>query len=471
MSTSNLLFLPDVDPHAFFEKEASVAKMPDDDQKWPSHILSELYKQLPFLSKYDVDIAMQRVEPEAGFAFGHATILSKNDPRAATESKNTENIIRIPLIVADRLLQPFHTFEIGGQIHPVTAERIDAAMMNPALFDGPANQPKTQKSMVDQLYPPYQQRQGFGRVIGGAAAAGIKTGSAPADMSAGQLSTLSNLKRTEKQDAYMRGLSSKERAEQEVRRGVVPTLAGAAIGATKGAIRGKGGWKNRLVAAQGGALAGATTGAGIAGINSAVQAKQRNTREGQRAELGLNEMGVKAASTKGRLLAAGAVAAGVGAGHTVGKKKGKKEGLRTGYVIGGRRGYLTGVKHGKESQKSAELEKEAMVPLNFDAGRRIPSNMVMQGVKIPLAPGIVPMDLFFFPVPGTKFVVGVHKTLAKKLGKIKNQQKLRQALAGPMRSEIRAARSNRRSPGLFLLLSKEKKGYRYHKPKAVAGLA
>jgi hypothetical protein len=168
------LFLKPVDPHSFFEKMASIAKMPDDDTKWPAHVLSNLHQQLPFLSQYEIDLNMQRVEPEAGFAFGHALLMARNDPAAATASKNPQNMVRIPIIVADRLLQPFHTFELGGNVYPLTAERIESALLNPAMFQGPADQPERQKSLIDQMYPPYQQRQGFGRVVGdGASSAGI----------------------------------------------------------------------------------------------------------------------------------------------------------------------------------------------------------------------------------------------------------------------------------------------------------
>ena len=456
------LFLPRVDPHQFFEKGASISKMPDDDQKWPSHILSEMYRHLPYISRYDVDISMQRVEPEAGFAFGHALVINKNDPNAATESKNAENHIRIPIIVADRQLQPFHTFEVGKEIYPLTSERVEAAMLNPAIFDGPAKKPRRMKSMIDQLYPPYEQRQGFGRVISGGAA---KTAALrPSEMTPEQLETYAKLKRHRKMDTHMEGLSAKERTSQAVSSGIVPTSVGATLGAAKGAVSAKGGgWRNRLLSAQGGAITGAITGAGIHGVNTSVQSHRRAKRQKQR-----KEMGLKQASWGKKLIAGGAASAvAAGAGHSVGEKKGKKtgrkEGLRTGYVIGGRRGYLTGLKHGRH-------EKAATVALSFDPGRRVPSNMVLRDAKAPLAPGIVASDIHFFPVPGTKYVIGVHKTLAKKLSKLRDQKEIRQALVGPMRSEIRAARANRKSPGLFLLFSQKKRGYEYHKPSATPGL-
>lgn len=164
-SLSASLFQKGVNPHSFFEKSASIAKMPDDELKWPAHILSNLHQQLPFLSNYEVDLDLQRVEPEAGFAFGHALLMARNDPMAAAGSKNPQNMVRIPIIITDRLLQPFHTFELSGNNYPLTADRVSEALLNPALFDGPATPRRGEKSLIDQMQPPYQQRQGFGRTV------------------------------------------------------------------------------------------------------------------------------------------------------------------------------------------------------------------------------------------------------------------------------------------------------------------
>ena len=68
--THEPLFIASVDPSDLFEKDASISKMPDDEKKWPAHLLSQLHKQLPFLSDFDVDITLDRLEPEAGFALG-----------------------------------------------------------------------------------------------------------------------------------------------------------------------------------------------------------------------------------------------------------------------------------------------------------------------------------------------------------------------------------------------------------------
>lgn len=403
------LFLPAIDPNSFFEKEASISKMPDDEKNWPAHILSMLHEQLPFLSNFSVNIMIQRMEPEAGFAFGYAIVLGKSDPRVSTESKNVESAVRIPIIVADRQLQPFHTFEINNQVMPLTPDRVEAAMMNPVMFDGPATRPATQKSLVDQLYPPYQQRQGFGMTNTGTNMGGIsKVSAAPQDMTPWQLRQLATLKATEKSDAASRSMTAGERTEQAVRAGVIPTIAGATIGAGRKALshKGGGGWKARLGAATMGAGEGALTGAGISAANTAYQEAARKRRDAQRAKMA-----------------------------------------------------------------SSDHVKEALARLDFSPNRRIPSSMVMGKSKVKTMPGVTPMSIHFFPIMGTKFVVGVDAKLAKRLGGMKDQNEIRRALMSPMKAEIRAARAKRPSPGMFMLFVKGKGGYTYQTPSPIPGMA
>jgi hypothetical protein len=53
-------------------------------------------------------------------------------------------------------------------------------MFNPDTFDGVADKVPVSPSLIDQLYPPYQQRQGFGRVGGDSDLPAMgKSGSAP----------------------------------------------------------------------------------------------------------------------------------------------------------------------------------------------------------------------------------------------------------------------------------------------------
>jgi hypothetical protein len=179
--TSQPLFIRHKSAAELLEKQAAaVARMPDDDKRWPAQVLSEMHKQLPFLSRFDVDIEMTRIEPEAGYAIGYAMLRNKTGKqRAAEELGKPTNKIRVPVIVADRLLQPFHVFEVGGKTYPLTQERLESAMMNPSMFDGISDPPGTQ-SLLDQIYPPFQHRQGYGMMSGDRATTGVsKISSAP----------------------------------------------------------------------------------------------------------------------------------------------------------------------------------------------------------------------------------------------------------------------------------------------------
>lgn len=179
--TSQPLFIQHKSAAELLSKEAAaIARMPDDDKRWPAQVLSEIHKQLPFVSKYDVDIEMTRVEPEAGYALGYAILRNKTGRQRAEEQLGKPtNKLRVPVIVADRMLQPFHVFEIGGKVYPLTQERVESAMMNPAMFDGAADPPGT-RSLLDQIYPPFQHRQGYGMMSGDRATQGVsKLSSAP----------------------------------------------------------------------------------------------------------------------------------------------------------------------------------------------------------------------------------------------------------------------------------------------------
>ena len=179
--TSQPLFIRHKSAAELLEKQAAaVARMPDDDKRWPAQVLSEMHKQLPFLSRFDVDIEMTRIEPEAGYAIGYAMLRNKTGKqRAAEELGKPTNKIRVPVIVADRLLQPFHVFEVGGKTYPLTQDRVESAMMNPSMFDGISDPPGTQ-SLLDQIYPPFQHRQGYGMMSGDRATTGVsKISSAP----------------------------------------------------------------------------------------------------------------------------------------------------------------------------------------------------------------------------------------------------------------------------------------------------
>jgi len=164
----------------FSSKEAAaLSRVPDDEKKWPAHVFSELCKEFPFMTQYDLEVVLDRLDPEAGAALGYVQVLNKTMSRPQDAATQAGNVLRVPIIIQDRRLQKFYIFEAGGQTYPLTEDRIQQAMLNPLVFDTDASRVPPSPGLLDQLYPPYQQRNGFGRVTEPAALGLSKLSSAP----------------------------------------------------------------------------------------------------------------------------------------------------------------------------------------------------------------------------------------------------------------------------------------------------
>ena len=166
-ATHESLFLPTVDPSSLITEKvaAAIAKLPDDSRKWAAFIHSELMRHVPYLAEHDVEIVLTQAEEEAGVAFGYAQVHNRTSARPQDDADRPGNVIRIPIIAQDRRLQKFMVFEVGGRVLPLSEQRIEQAMLNPSPFDTDVRRIPPTASLVNDLYPPYQQRQGFGRVI------------------------------------------------------------------------------------------------------------------------------------------------------------------------------------------------------------------------------------------------------------------------------------------------------------------
>lgn len=292
-ATSESLFIKEVDPNELFQKEASIARMPDDDRKWPETVLSELHKQLPFLSGMDIALNFTRIQPQAGYGFGYALIRGQINA-ANLQPKDENQMVKIPIVVADRHLEPFHIFNFEGRTFPLTQTRFEEALENPRVFAGATQTPKTEKSLIDQLYPPYQQRQGFGLTGAGAginsAGSGVakmasaeKVAKAISEMTPEEIKRLSDLKRNEGLDEAKAGLSKRDKRYALRDRLVSAAVAGTTLAGLKGVATKAGRKTFSTTEGAAGALAkGAITGLGVNTAVTGTQAYRRNKRDKDR---------------------------------------------------------------------------------------------------------------------------------------------------------------------------------------------
>jgi hypothetical protein len=159
------------------EKTAAEVALPEDPNGWPNEILQELYKQIPYISDFDPNIVMDRVDAERGYGFGHVEVMNKTEIQrgASPEGLQAAGVrqVRIPVIIQNRKLQPFDVLITeDSKMFPLTESRIRSAIFRPQAFDITGRTPGDM-SMIGQLYPPYRQNYGFG---GGGASMSVGMG-------------------------------------------------------------------------------------------------------------------------------------------------------------------------------------------------------------------------------------------------------------------------------------------------------
>lgn len=151
--------LPELDRS--FRKEAGFAsRLSENIDMWPQELTSELYKQLPYLSDYEVNVNLAKVDPQRGFAFGYADCSNKTERPEVEHQEAGLPHIRIPLVVEDRAVKPFSVFLDGEKVMPLTEDRVREILFNPGTFDLSTSTPRD-PSLVEPLMPP--QRSGVGQ--------------------------------------------------------------------------------------------------------------------------------------------------------------------------------------------------------------------------------------------------------------------------------------------------------------------
>lgn len=141
---------------------AALVTLSEDADTWPTEILSEVHKQIPYVSEYALNVHMDRVDAERGFGFGHVEVSSKTEVQPKPEAEALVGVqrVRIPLIVKDKMLLPLDTLVTSdAKMLPLTKERMSQAMFRPQLFDV-TGVSSGDVSMVSQLYPPNRQAGG-----------------------------------------------------------------------------------------------------------------------------------------------------------------------------------------------------------------------------------------------------------------------------------------------------------------------
>lgn len=145
----------------FHKTAAFSSRVSETPENWPQELTSELYKQLPYLSDYDVNVNLDRVEPQRGFAFGYADIHNKTERPESEHQDAGMPHVRIPLVVQEHFVKPFSVMLDGERVTPLNEDRIREQLFNPSAFDLSVVEP-SDPSLVEQLMPPHRSGIGMG---------------------------------------------------------------------------------------------------------------------------------------------------------------------------------------------------------------------------------------------------------------------------------------------------------------------
>ena len=155
------LFLDKTHP-LVFTKLAAPIKLSDNPDNWQKEVASEIFKQVPFLADYAVNVIIEKADPERGYAFGMAEVMNQTDAPEASQQEMPRIIV--PLIIKDRLLLPLDVFMDGKQVFPLTDRRAREHLFRTDTMELSTRKPQDQ-GMVDQLYPPLRTNYGYGNAV------------------------------------------------------------------------------------------------------------------------------------------------------------------------------------------------------------------------------------------------------------------------------------------------------------------
>lgn len=151
--------LPELD-RSFSKQAGFASRLSENIDNWPQELTSELMKQLPYLSDYEMNVNLAKVDPQRGFAFGYADVSNKTERPEVEHTEAGLPHVRIPLVVEDRAVKPFSVFLDGEKVMPLNEDRVREILFNPGTFDLSTSTPRD-PSLVESTMPP--QRSGMGQ--------------------------------------------------------------------------------------------------------------------------------------------------------------------------------------------------------------------------------------------------------------------------------------------------------------------
>ena len=132
-----------------FEKVAAKILLGDNPATYPSELIANLYKQHPYLGKYQVNISIEGQDPSMGYMYGVFMVTHASDvppepgvkrmgeviSQGQAQAPDPAKAIRIPIIVENKRAYSFDVFiSPDGRFMPLNESRVSAALFETSPF-------------------------------------------------------------------------------------------------------------------------------------------------------------------------------------------------------------------------------------------------------------------------------------------------------------------------------------------------
>lgn len=146
-----------------FDKLAMPVRLSQSPEAWQRDIAGEIYKQMPYIGDYAVNVILDKVDAQRGFGFGSIHISNKTDSPMPDQAEMPS--VRVPVVIRDYLMSSLDVFMDGEGVYPLTESRLREKLFRPQTMELSTRKP-TDKGLVDQLYPPMRSNYGMGALGG-----------------------------------------------------------------------------------------------------------------------------------------------------------------------------------------------------------------------------------------------------------------------------------------------------------------
>tara|TARA_Y100000114_G_C11764016_1_gene332044 strand:- start:11973 stop:13931 length:1959 start_codon:yes stop_codon:yes gene_type:complete len=132
-----------------FEKVAAKILLGDNPATYPSELIANLYKQHPYLGKYQVNISIEGQDPSMGYMYGVFMVTHASDvppepgvkrmgeviSQGQAQAPDPAKAIRIPIIVENKRAYSFDVFiSPDGRFMPLNESRVSSALFDTSPF-------------------------------------------------------------------------------------------------------------------------------------------------------------------------------------------------------------------------------------------------------------------------------------------------------------------------------------------------